>query len=510
MTGRLLPVRPEPARGEDLYSLAERIALMNGLHPATLGLTPNTVVRRSVKPEVIDRLAAASGLSRAAAKAMTIEVYPRAVVGRPGKPQPRSWRLPSVRWTCPRCTPRTGIYLRDWQLALHPLCVTCPSLLERPDDPWADAFPPDRRAVATQRRIAETLAMSRTRPWHAQKLRRLYTLITLVAFTADDEWPLLLGWEAEVREALTDRYRDWTQEPPGQPAHAAVLVLECSRALEDRQPRRRLVQEGWERLSGDPALARYAQRFDWNGLLPDIDADGPSSGIPVWDVDAWRRYRDLAHELEDVQERTGLRADHVPAWDLRRGEMFAPSEVDRAQRVEVAVTTHMLLAGPVHNEDTERRSRIALGVTGSGWTTRRLAYGRGVAAQAANEIRQLVGVLVEDGLVDYAERRRHLAEAPRLARRLRSLFQSWNPEASVPLEAVETWLWVAMTHSPPAEGFLLEPALELDRRLDPERRLMLHQAVGEYLKAVTRPDPLVADRRDGAGDVDAASWEVGA
>lgn len=504
----LLPVRPDPVAGEDLYSLAERTAAANGVHPAALGLTPGNSVRRSANQAVVERLGAALGLSPSVAKAITVDAYPHAVAGRPGRSQARSWRLPGVRWTCPRCTPTTGIYLRDWQFALHPLCVTCPSLLERPDDPRVDAFPPDRRAVATQRRIAQTLVKSRTRPGHATNLRRLYTLITLVAFTADDEWPLLLGWEAEVREALTDRYRDWTKQPPAQPAHAAVLVLECSRALQDRQPRRRMVQEGWERLNEDPGLARYAQRFGWNGLLPDLDDDGPSDGIPVWDVDAWRRYRTLAHELVNLQQRTSLSADHVPAWDLRPGEMFAPPQEERAQRAEIAVTTHMLLAGPMHSKDAERRSRIALGVTGSGWTTRRLTYGRGVAARAANEIRQLAGALVDDGLVDYAERRRHLGEATGLTRDLQSLIRSWNPEITVPLEAVETWLWVAMTRSPPAEDFLLQPALELDRRLDPEQRLVLHQMVGEYLEAVTHPDPLVVEsQRD---NVDSGAWEVGA
>ncbi|GHH70339.1 TniQ family protein [Promicromonospora soli] len=509
MTEQLLPVRPDPEAGEDLYSLAERTAAMNGMHLAALGLTPRTLVRRSANPAVVDRLCFALGLSASTAKAMTVDVYPRSVAGRPGHSQSRSWRLPGVQWTCPRCTSRTGIYLRDWQLALHPLCVECPSLLERPDDPWSDAEQPDRRAVATQRRLAGTLAKARTSPLDAKQLRRLYTLITLIAFTADDEWPLLLGWEAEVREALTDRHRDWTKRPAAQPSHAAVLVLECSRALGDRQSRRRLVQEGWERLSDDPVLARYGQRGDWNSLLPDINADAPSSGIPVWDVDAWRRYRALAHDLVDLQEGTGLRADHVPAWDLRPGEIFAPPEDDLAQRVEVAVTTHMLVAGPVHNKDTERRSRIALGVTGSGWTTRRLAYGRGIASTAANEIRQLAQALVEDGLVDYAERRRHLGEAPGLTRHLQGLFQSWNPYAPVPMEAVETWLWVAMTRSPPAEGFLLDSALELDRRLDPEQRMVLHQAVVEYLADVAEPDLLVAEREH--DDVVVADvWEVGA
>lgn len=490
----LLPVRPDPAPGEDLYSLAERTAAMNGVRPAALGLTPGTLARRSANPAVVMSLGAALGLSPSVARAMTVDLYPRTVTGRPGHSHARSWRLPGVRWTCPRCTPTTGIYLRDWQLALHPLCIACPSLLTQNDDPGPDASPPDRRAVATQRRIADTLAKARTHPSYAQRLRRLYTLITLVALTADDEWPLLLGWEAEVREALTDPYRVWTKAPPGQPAHAVVLVMECSRALENRQLRRRLVQEGWERLGDDPALASYAQRLDWNGLLPDINADGPSSGVPVWDVDAWRRYRALAHEVVDLQVRTGLRTDHLPAWDLRQGEVFAPPEDDRAQRVELAVTTHMLVAGSVHNRDTERRSRIALGVTGSGWTTRRLAHGRGIATKAAHEIRQLVHALVEDGLVDYAERRRHLAEAPDLVRHLQSLFQSWNPLNPVPLEAVETWMWVAMTRSPPVEDFLLGPAIELDGRLDPEQRLLLHQTMGEYLADSTEPDLLLAER----------------
>lgn len=513
MTGRLFPVRPDPAPGEDLYSLAERTAAMNGVPPAALGLTPSTQVRRSASPAVISQIGAALGLSVDAGRSMTVDVYPRSIAGRPGKRQARSWRLPMVRWTCPGCTSTTGIYLRDWQLALHPLCTNCPSLLEtadveRSDDLWRDIDPPDRRAVATQRRIAETLREARGRPRHTTRLRDLYTLVTLVAFTADDEWPLLLGWEAEIRAALRVRYRDWSRRPPAQPSDAAVLVLECSRTLGDRQARRHLVHEGWERLSDDPALAEHRQRFVWNGLWPDINADGPSDGIPAWDVDAWRRYRALAHDLVDMQKRTGLGTDHVPAWDLRAGEVFAPAENSRAQRVELAVGTHMLLAGAVHNKHTERRSRTALGVTGSGSVTRRLSHGRGIASRVDAEIRHFAQSLVEEGLIDYAERRRHLAQAPGLTRRLQGILQSWSPQTVVPVEAVETWLWVAMTCSPPLEASLLEPAIELDRRLDPERRLVLHRAVQEYLDSVERPDGAPA-QHDGFGGIATSDVEAG-
>jgi len=242
-------------------------------------------------------------------------------------------------------------------------------------------------------------------------------------------------------------------------------------------------------------------------LLPDINADGPSDGVPVWDVDAWRRYRALAHDVEDLQQRTGLRADHVPAWDLQQGEVFAPPEKRRPQRVELAVATHMLLADSVHNKETERRSRTALGITGSGWTTRRLSHGRGIASRADSEIRQLVQSLVDDGLVDYAHRRRHLAEAPGLTHQLRSILQAWSPQAGVPLEAVETWLWVAITRSPPVEGFLFEPAIELDQRMNPEQRLFLHQVVEEYLDNVEPSGPILTKHEHDDGAVE---WEASA
>ncbi|MEP7765919.1 TniQ family protein [Sanguibacter sp. 25GB23B1] len=502
-----LPVRPAPDPGEDLYSLAERTALANGIQPAVLGLSAASVTRRSADPAVLARLGSALGVSPADARTMTLDVYPPAVVGRAGQSQVRTWRLPGVRWVCPRCTPTSRVYLRDWQMALHPLCVTCPSLLQRTDEQDAGVLAPvpDGRAVATQRRIGDVLAKARRERSSAQQLRRLYALVTLVALTADDEWPLLIGWGADLRRHLTTRH-DWTKAPPAHPAQAAVPVLECARALTDRQSRRAMVHEGWERLRGEPDLWSQRRAAEWERVLPSPHADGPSSGIPAWRPDTWRAYRLLVETLTALQSSTGLGPQHVPGWDVRPGEVFAPPEDRRAWRTDTAVTTHMLLAGPVHNADAERRSRIALGTTGSGWSTRRLAQGGGITLQTADEIEDLARRLVDDGLIDYAERRHHLACAPDLTRLLERLVQGFGV-APPGEEVLGTWIWVAVTSSPAWDDSLLTPALDLDGRLNPEQRLVLSDAALTYLADVTSPALHIAPAS--IGDSDSTASVVG-
>ncbi|KZM34253.1 hypothetical protein OJAG_30850 [Oerskovia enterophila] len=221
-------------------------------------------------------------------------------------------------------------------------------------------------------------------------------------------------------------------------------------------------------------------------MLPRLRADGPSDGIPVWQREAWTAYRTLAKKLTELKSATGLRPEHIPGWDLRPGEVFAPADESRAWRTEIAVTAHMLLSGPVHNTETERLSRIALGSTGSGWSTRRLARGRGITPQNAHDIESLARRLIAEGLVDYAERRRHLMGAPELIRQLAQLVQGFglNPSAA---ETLETWAWVLFTGGPAWDVWLLEPALDLDQQLDPEQRLLLSDAVLTYLAEATRP-----------------------
>jgi hypothetical protein len=340
--------------------------------------------------------------------------------------------------------------------------------------------------VATQQRIADVLSTSRHDRRSLKHLQDLYRLVTLVALTADDEWPLLVGWEAELREGLGSRNDDWTKYPSEDPADAAAIVLECARALADRQPRRSLVHEGWERLRAHPVYRSHGRATDWAGMLPSLRADGPSDGLAVWQREAWTAYRTLAKRLTELQSATGLRPEHIPGWDLRPGEVFAPADESRAWRTEIAVTAHMLLSGPVHNTETEHLSRIALGSTGSGWSTRRLALGRGITPQNAHDIESLARRLIAEGLVDYAERRRHLMGAPELIRQLAQLIQGFglNPSAA---ETLETWAWVSFTGGPAWDVWLLEPARDLDQHLDPEQRLLLSDAVLTYLAEATRP-----------------------
>jgi len=483
----LLPVRPAPVPGEDLCSLAERTARANRLNPTALGITPRMLIRCSPEPAMLTQLGVALDLTPGVLHEMTPEVYPREVVGTTGTRVPRRWRVSHVRWACPRCTPRAGIYLRDWQLALHPLCTSCPSLLYRTDRHLLSGFPtPDRQALTEQHRIVMALHGSRRDDFLAEELRRLYNLVLLVALTADHTWPPLSGWEAELREALPEIANDWTRVPPNQPAQAAAIVFECARVLPDGLRCQRLVDEALERLAAAPSAILRRRRDNGEGLELRFRAQHGEAAADDMD----RLQRLLGH-LEDLRWLAGLNADHIPALPPRpvRIEFSEPD----LWWVDLTTVSHMLLTGLDLDPTALARTQAELGVTSIGRASRRLALGYGIAAGSDRWIGELVQDLVDAGLVDFADRRRRLAVAPLLVGQLRRHFSpatGWpQPPAD---EVLHAWAWIAFARSPPRDTDLHVAARSLDEGLNPEHRLVLHETVLAYLDDVSGPDTQLA------------------
>lgn len=487
----LLPVRPAPVPGEALCSLAERTAHANRLNPTALGVTPRMLIRCSPEPAMLTQLGVALDLAPEVLHEMTPEVYPGAVVGTTGTRLPRRWRVPHARWVCPRCTPRAGIYLRDWQLALHPLCTACPSLLSRADRPLLQGFPaPDQRALSAQHRIALALHGSRSDNFLADELRRLYNLVLVVALTADHTWPTLTGWEAELRAELPETANDWTHVPPDQPAQAAAIVLECARVLPDGPRCQRLVDEALDRLAAAPSAILRRRRDNGEGLELRSRAQ-PGETIHQ----DGGRLRQLREPLGDLGWLTGLTGEHIP--------MLPPTarfDDPNSWWADLAVVIHMLVTGAEPDIAAVARAHEELGISGIGRNSRRLALGYGITAGLDHRIHDLVQSLVNAGLVNFSERRRRLKVAPLLISELKRQFRTaagW-PQAPDD-EILHAWSWITFARSP-ADPNLLAAAQSLDENLNPEHRLVLHETVLGYLDEVSRPDPQVAPAFAGRRD----------
>lgn len=472
----LLPMRPQHATGEHLTSLLERTAVANNISPRAFGLREATIAREHVDATVVDRLSRAVAVPARELATMTLDAYPAGAIGRRHRPAAthRTWRLPAVRWSCPRCTPATGIYDRDWQLALHPLCTRCPALLRvHGDGDRPLVAPPDERAVATQRRIAAHLDKLRRSRRSDGTLRRLYELTSLIAVTSDEHWPRLAGWEHELRRE-TLAHRAWTCRPPTQPAQAAIVVLEAWRAIESPDRAERLVHEGWDRIRTHPDTEVRSLEDRWYRLLPKppiterLTAERPERP-------SRQTLTRLRSELRRLATAHGLQPRHVPDWVLLPDERFAPSPGQWPLRAELARVTRHVLGGDRNGVLKMPGGRYRMPF--SRW----VAEDRGIRPGLARAISDQARTLVDDGLIDYAERRQYLAASHHLLGRLRTA----APGLDLGDNALRAWVWVMLTHGPAATRAETDLAVETDARLDPEQRLALRDAALDHLTQIT-------------------------
>ncbi|WP_081829831.1 TniQ family protein [Paraoerskovia marina] len=473
----LLPVRPHFVEGEDFYSLLERTAEANKISTRAFGSRDAAIRREHVDPVVMARLGAALGVPLGELKNLTFDVYPGATTGRRARRNAtsRTWRVPGVRWSCPQCTRRTGVFLRDWQLALHPLCTRCPALLQVHGTVDVEPLPPpDSSATAAQHRIADELRALRQGRAPEGRLRRFYQLTSLIAVTADRDWPITHGWEMEIRQGGVPQW-NWMHRPPREPRQAAPVVLEAWRGIESPARGERLVAEGWERIRNHVDGDVRSLEDRWRYLLP-----GPPIEEKLSPADCERPRRDVLHSLQfDMQElaRTaGLRARHIPGWILRDEEGFAPRRSQWDLRAELAHIARFLLYTGTKRTLALPGDRYRMTVT------RLVAEDRGIRPSLADAIRGQMRSLIEDGLIEYGQRRRYIAGSSLLVPSLCTVQGLGRADE----KSLHAWAWVMLTRGPAPRHGATRRAVALDAGLDPEQRLRLLEAATEQLAKLER------------------------
>ncbi|GGI10294.1 hypothetical protein GCM10007368_30520 [Isoptericola cucumis] len=373
--------------------------------------------------------------------------------------------------------------LRRWHLALHPLCLQCPSLLSTSG---ADAHgmpeigAPDTAARQAQALIAQDLEPDRLRSGSVQRrFANLYLLCEIVAASSDTQWPKLPAWEHDLRTQLPQPRTDWSRRPPATPSDAAIVVLECARALADPQRQRQLQGEAVERLDGhhsDAARAlvrRHNAGVPWAArpALPNV----PSSRTqPV--------LASLIKTIQRLQRTSGIQARHLPAWPVEEADALVPTRDYRRELERRAVILHILLSGRWHDPGAEARARRDLGLLTRSRRHRAL-QDAGIDAMRAAHVARTAEHLIGQGLVDHHDLRQRFATPTGLLTSLRRKVPNLPPASDVVLAA---WCRLHLTPGPANEVTLADVRV-LDEALNPEQRLQLLDAVDEHLHAVDPP-----------------------
>ncbi len=464
-------VRLQPVPGEALESWVGRVADAN-LVPRRRRPTLDRGVRALPSRSRVADVSTWSGADRPATD-LTLYAYPRGIRGRVDGTGVRDWRVNEATWVCPVCTPATGVWMRDWSLACHPLCLTCGSLLTDARSPAA-AHPrrADRTTLDVQRRVSTALAAAGTRQATAPRWRAAYKLASLVSLTADDHWPRLPSWEADLRGSLDKLYGGWCRRPPADPAQAAWIVFEAWRGIESPVRGQRLIAEGWDRLLQHPDhdvrrvgdMRGVLPERPRHVLLPQRDAAAAESAL-----------KDMVRAVRRLQMGSGLEARHVPSWCITSDEL-APAEQEWSTRARLAIVLHAVCSGAAGRRwSGERRAVIDLQLAGTGPSPIMLLLreGRGIAGDYADLVVSSADYLTSAGLTDYRALRRALWPMVRLGRvPARSVGVDGAPE-----HRVADWLWVHVTRGPvPRSTARTRAAIVLNASLDPELRLHLVSA----------------------------------
>ncbi|WP_277212709.1 hypothetical protein [Isoptericola croceus] len=350
--------------------------------------------------------------------------------------------------------------------------------------------PPDTAATHAQRLIAQGLDPERLHAAGAhRRFADLYRLCELVAASADNEWPHLPGWEHDLRAGLTHARTDWSHRPPATPGQAAIIVLECGRALADTAHRRRLTGEAIERLDDrNDDLARALVRRHGHGTSPPSERTQPSTPSsrtqPVLAT--------LTRSIQRLHRSRGIQPRHIPAWPVDPADPLVPTRERRQELERRAVLLHILLSGRWHDPGAEAHARDELGIPSRVRRRGSLTDGAIDAMRAAHVLRT-AEQLVAHGLIDHHGLRQRL-NSPRgllaaVRRRVPAL-----PATSDDVLAT----WCRLHQSPgPAQEATLAAVRTFDQALDPEQRLHLLEAAGSYLDDVDPPAPLAVQHAHG-------------
>jgi len=483
----LLPVRPHLAAGEALHSYATRLAHANGLTLTDLLAYPRNV---GLTAAHLKALSAASGLPVVQLHEHTLDRYPPAIRGTTGTHR-GGWRLHGSDWSCPRCTPPTGIRRRDWALALHPICRDCEIVLT----PAPAAAPTLGTApapqVADRELIDVTDAMlaltedSRTNRKAQATLRRLSRLCVLIAQTVDDHWPHRPATAPAVDVTAA---RVWGCYPAEDPATVAAVLLAAAPALTSPAAEREMIRDGYIRLrhatsSASRPAPHYRPKRPTRSRTPAILA-----GLTTADRE---RLGWLSAQLRRLVTDPGLRPRHIPALACLPGEDPLPDSGLWTARANAAIGLYMLVSGLTGGFVAASTACHAFGTahTETSPLVSGIAQGRGISAAHAHLLLATAEGLIDDGLIDYQRRRDILRD-------IRALH--WRPHRSLTLPAVDGtpgavlglgWMWMMLTRGPLYTSNT--PTLPVDRvlrfgaRIDLETQLVLYE---HGMTLLTDPD----------------------
>lgn len=501
---RPLPVRLDAVPGEALNSYTGRLAAANQLPAATVW--PGRPPTRPTRPtgEDVDRIAALADLSTAGVAAMSVFSYPETVVGT-SRLRRGGWMLYRPTWTCPVCTPATSVTMRDWALALHPVCTDCRCLLST--DPTQDPITAPAELVTLVENLRDRLHQSSRDRSSRDHLGDLLRHCALVAQTFTADWPLPRTEDEDALRSRGVQHGQWGRHPTPDPRTAAAVLLATAPAIADPRQRAWLNYDGWNRITDPEATGAPVNT---GPRCPEEYLPAPLKTAELLRAVARRhdpgdqaRGRRLVVELTRLAAEHRVFPHHVPALAYLPGEHPLPGRVHWSSRVGAALALHQLLALTMgdpepalgHESAWPGHARLADALNSHG----------AIARDEADLLRGFLEALLAEGLVDYQRRRDILrAQSSVPAHVLRPLRLPGTDAPDVPGASAgrlaSGWVWVHLTRGPmwaSADPDLpTTTVLKFGRALDPEARLgLLDHGLQVLHEADTIPADLVAPRR---------------
>ena len=446
----VLPVRPAPRTSEPLSSYAVRLADANGIHRARV--LPRYRHDIDIPARELEVVASLAGLDDAAARQLTMNRYPLAIRGH-GIQRRHGWRHHfDVVWLCPACTLTTGHTDLLWQTALMPVCIRCRCYLVQAGA--AHTVTPANPRVLELAEILRDLAEAAIEQPRARGiLYRLRRRCQALAGTIDSR---LVDANPELSTVDVAAARMWGAYPSPDPGTvAALLVLSGRRLVRDKRQR--------------PAHARQHQAAE----------STPADRARL----DWFLTRLRHHVTKD-----GLHPRHVPALlPIPTGDDAPARRPGQWLSLTRAATALHLLITQAHGGDpTPEESTAALGVTGIpiSLLIDGIHTGAGLRGQDADLLGRALDALLAAGLVDYQRRRDTLRSVTYLPASATRLLPPTLARADLDVLALG-WIWTRFTQGPMRSSHWPHiPDRDIhafDTRIDPETRLLLHEAGQQVL-----------------------------
>ncbi|MDN5779300.1 MAG: hypothetical protein L0H96_20610 [Humibacillus sp.] len=405
-----------------------------------------------VPPTELSTVGALAALDPSVTTRLTMDRYPLAIRGH-GRQRRHGWRLHhSVDWVCPSCTPTTDHRDLLWQTALVPVCLRCSCYLIHAGSTHV-AVPAHPRVLEIVQTLAELAEASIKDRGARRVLYRRRRRCQRLAATIDSDPP---DQGEDLPPLDLAAARRWGAYPCPDPATvAALLVLTAPRHVRCSRP----------------ADVRCRQ----SAVLTDTDRDRLD----------WFRSRLRHHMHHD-----GLRPDHVPSMlPTPQGE-HGRGPGAWLSLTRAATAMHLLIAEATGHTERLEEAMTALGVPGipSSVLINGVHTGQGLREPDALLLAGALEVLLADGLIDYRRRRATLRVLHRLPEAATRHLPPTTTDRDGFGQLALAWIWTRFTHGPMRSSpWLAIPDRDVaafDSRLDPETRLVLHEA-GQQLLAQT-------------------------